>query len=115
MACASATFLTGTPAGASIHVCSAQSFTSLGHGYPYSWSDDFVHDQLANGGMIKMLCVLDEHTRERQAIAVGKSLRNQGVILTLSRLMRLYGKPAYIRSGNGTEFTATAVMKWLRD
>jgi transposase InsO family protein len=29
--------------------------------------------------------------------------------------MRLYGKPAYIRSGNGAEFTATAMMRWLRD
>ena len=64
------------------------------------WSYDFVHDRLANGGMIKMLCVLDEHTRECLAIEVGKSLRNQDVILTLSRLMRLYGKPAFIRSDN---------------
>lgn len=79
------------------------------------WSYDFVHDRLANGGTLKLLCVLDEHTRECLAIEVGKSLRNQNVILTLSRLMRLYGKPAFIRSDNGAEFTATAVMKWLRD
>lgn len=79
------------------------------------WSYDFVHDRLANGSMFKMLCVVDVHTRECLAIEVGKSLRNQDVILTLSRLMRLYGKPAYIRSDNGAEFTAIAVMKWLRD
>jgi transposase InsO family protein len=42
-------------------------------------------------------------------------LRNQDVILTLSRLMHLYGKPAFIRSDNGAECTATAMMKWLRD
>jgi putative transposase len=60
-----------------------------------------VHDRLANGGMLKMLCVLDEHTRECLAIEVGKSLRNQDVILTLSRWMRLYGKPTFIRSDNG--------------
>ena len=79
------------------------------------WTYDFVHDRLANGNALKMLCVLDEHTRECLAIEVGKSLRNQDVILTLSRLMRIYGKPAFIRSDNGGEFTATAVMKWLRD
>ncbi|HJW56985.1 MAG TPA: IS3 family transposase [Burkholderiaceae bacterium] len=79
------------------------------------WSYDFVHDRLANGGTLKLLCVLDEHTRECLAIEVGKSLRGQDVILTLSRLMRLYGKPAYIRSDNGVEFTTTAVIKWLRD
>ena len=46
---------------------------------------------------------------------VGKSLRSQDVIVTLSRVMRIYCKPAFIRSDNGAEFTATAVMKWLRD
>ncbi|HEY3325666.1 MAG TPA: IS3 family transposase [Novimethylophilus sp.] len=79
------------------------------------WTYDFVHDRLADGGTLKMLCILDEHTRECLAIEVGNSLRSQDVILALSRLMRLYGKPAYIRSDNGAEFTATAVMKWLRD
>ncbi len=58
-----------------------------------------------------MLCVLDKHTRECLAIEVGESLRNQDVILTLSRLMRLYGKPSFIQSDNGAEFSATAVMK----
>ena len=29
--------------------------------------------------------------------------------------MRLYGKPEYIRSDHGAEFTAAAVMRWLRD
>ena len=79
------------------------------------WTYDFVHDRLANGAPIKLLCILDEHTRECLAIDVAKSIRNQDVILTLSRLMKLYGKPRYIRSDNGAEFTATAVMKWLRD
>lgn len=29
--------------------------------------------------------------------------------------MKLYGKPAFIRSDNGAEFTARTVMTWLRD
>jgi len=41
--------------------------------------------------------------------------KSTSAILTLSRLMRVYGKPAFIRSDNGAEFTATAVKKWLRD
>jgi len=60
-------------------------------------------------------CVLDEHTRECLAIEVWASLRSRDVILTFSRLMRLYGKPAYVRSDNGAEFTAAKVMRWLRD
>jgi putative transposase len=79
------------------------------------WSYDFVHDQIVDGRSLKLLCVIDEHTRECLAIEVGASLRSQDVILTLSRLMRLYGKPAHIRSDNGAEFTAAKVMRWLRD
>lgn len=79
------------------------------------WSYDFVHDRTANKRTLKLLCVLDECTRECLGIEVARSIRSQDVILTLSRLMRLYGKPAYIRSDNGAEFTAAAVMRWLRD
>jgi transposase InsO family protein len=49
------------------------------------------------------------------AIEVARSLTSRDVILTLSRLMRLYGKPQFIRSDNGAEFTAAAVMRWLRE
>ncbi|ANB18795.1 Integrase catalytic subunit [Dokdonella koreensis DS-123] len=79
------------------------------------WSYDFVHDQMIDGRALKLLCVIDEYTRECLAIEVGASLRAQDVILTLSRLMRLYGKPAFVRSDNGAEFTAAKVMRWLRD
>jgi putative transposase len=79
------------------------------------WSYDFVHDRTANNRTLKLLCVVDEYTRECLAIEVARSIRSQDVILTLSRLMRLYGKPSYIRSDNGAEFTAAAVMCWLRD
>lgn len=79
------------------------------------WCYDFVHDRLADGRVLKLLCVLDEYTRECLAIEVGRSLRSQDVILTLSRLMRIYGKPVCIRSDNGAEFTALRVMKWLQD
>ncbi len=79
------------------------------------WTYDFIHDRLANGTALKILCVLDEHTRECLAIEVARFLRSQDVILVLSRLMKLFGKPAFIRSDNGAEFTARAVMTWLRD
>ena len=80
------------------------------------WTYDFVHDRLANGTALKLLCVLDEHTREcLVAIEVGRWIRSQDVNLTLSPLMKLYGKPQYLRSDNGAEFTAGAVMRWLRD
>ena len=64
---------------------------------------------------MRLLCILDEHTRECLSIETARSIRSTDVMLTLSRLMRLYGKPQYIRSDQGAEFTATAVMTWLRD
>jgi len=47
------------------------------------WSYDFVHDQMVDGRSLKMLCVIDEFTRECLAIEIGVSLRSQDVILTL--------------------------------
>lgn len=79
------------------------------------WTYDFVHDRLADKSALKLLCVLDEHTRECLAIEVARSMSSITVINTLARLMRLHGKPAHIRSDQGAEFTAGVVMRWLRD
>jgi putative transposase len=79
------------------------------------WTYDFVHDRLADKTNLKLLCVLDEHTRECLAIEVARSMSSMTVIQTLARLMRLHGKPTFIRSDQGAEFTAGAVMRWLRD
>ena len=70
---------------------------------------------MIDGRSLKLLCVIDEYIRECLAIEVGASLRAQDVVLTLSRLMRLYGKPTFVRSDNSAEFTAAKVMRWLRD
>lgn len=69
------------------------------------WTYDFVHDRLANGQSFKTLSVLDEFTRECLAIKVGVSLRASEVVAVLS---------AFIRSGNGSEFTARRVLHWLQ-
>jgi transposase InsO family protein len=79
------------------------------------WTYDFLFDRLVSWTTLKMLCVLDEHTDECLANEVGRWMRSQDVILPLFRRIKLYGKPAYIRSDNGAAFTATAVMRWLRD
>ena len=84
--------------------------------YPNAvWCYDFIVDRLANGRRIKLLCVLDEYTRECLGIEVANSIRSPDVIRMLQRLMQYYGKPAYLRSDNGPEFTAQAVMRWLKD
>src|SRR5690606_17305406 len=79
------------------------------------WTYDILHDQLANGQRFKTLSVLDEFTRECLAIHIGQSIRAREVTQVLSQVMTRRGAPAYLRSDNGSEFTATAVMVWLRD
>lgn len=78
------------------------------------WTYDILHDRLADDRPFKTLSVLDEFTRECLAIKVGRCLRAVEVIATLSSAMRVRGKPAFIRSDNGSQFTATAVMQWLQ-
>lgn len=79
------------------------------------WSYDFVSDRAANGQKLKILVVVDEYTRECLALEVAASIRAHHLIDTLSRLMTLHGKPRFIRSDNGPEFTAKALVKWLTE
>jgi transposase InsO family protein len=44
-----------------------------------------------------------------------RSWRNDDVIELLSELILTRGVPEYMRSGNGSEFTAKQIRKWLRD
>jgi transposase InsO family protein len=77
------------------------------------WSYDFVSDRLHNGKRIRMLTVIDEYTRKCLAIRVGFSLKADDVLDTLSTLFITEGVPEYIRSDNGSEFTAKSTREWI--
>ena len=77
------------------------------------WSYDFVYDRLHNGKKIRMLTVIDEFTRKCLAIRVGSSIKSNDVLDTLSTLFITEGVPDYIRSDNGSEFTARDLREWL--
>lgn len=79
------------------------------------WSYDFVFDWCANGQQLKCLTVTDEWTREGLAIEVDGRIRSGRVIEVLSRLVSERGAPLYLRSDNGPEFVARAVLKWIID
>ena len=79
------------------------------------WAYDFVFDTCANGQQIKCLTIVDEWTREALAIDVAGSIRGPRVIEVLSKLVSLHGAPRYLRSDNGPEFVAAAVLRWLTD
>jgi putative transposase len=77
------------------------------------WAYDFVFDGCANGQKLKCLTVIDEWTREALAIDVAGSIRSTRVIQVLSKLISVHGAPRYLRSDNGPEFVATALLQWL--
>lgn len=82
--------------------------------YPnHVWSYDFVSDRLANGKKIRMLTVIDEYSRRCLAIEVAHNLRSDDVLDVLSNLFLVEGIPAFIRSDNGSEFTAKILQDWL--
>jgi len=63
-----------------------------------------------DGRPMKMLTIIDEYTRECLDIVVERRLNSEDVLgTTLYELFIERGVPEYIRSDNGSEFTAKAV------
>ena len=77
------------------------------------WAYDFVEDRTRDGRKFRMLCVVDEFTRECLAIRVARKLGAADVIDVLADLFIARSAPAHIRSDNGAEFTASTVKGWI--
>ena len=75
------------------------------------WSYDFVASRTHDGRALKLLTVLDEHTRECLAIVVARKIRAHDVLEVLADLFVRHGPPEYLRSDNGPEFTAKLVRR----
>ena len=78
------------------------------------WAYDFVMERTHNGKRFRMLTIIDEYTRECLAIKVDRKLNSTDVVDTLLDLFVMHGVPDYIRSDNGSEFTARLVREWLK-
>jgi putative transposase len=79
------------------------------------WSLDFVADALADGRRFRVLCVVDDFTREALAAVVDTSVSGARVTRELERLAAGRRLPALIVSDNGTELTSTAVLRWAEE
>jgi transposase InsO family protein len=77
------------------------------------WAYDFVEDRTRDGRKFRMLCVVDEFTREALAIRVARQLSSTDVIDVLADLFVGRGVPVHIRSDQGPEFIAEAVKAWI--
>lgn len=79
------------------------------------WTYDLIEDRLADGTVFRMLCVLDEFTRECLLIHVARTIRASDVAKLLQSIMDTQArKPAWIRSDNGGQFAGHAVIAWLK-
>ena len=81
-------------------------------GVDQSWSMDFMSDELFDGRRIRLLTIVDNFSRESLAIRVGASIKGEGVVEVLQRLMEQRRLPRTIRVDNGPEFTSKRLDQW---
>jgi putative transposase len=76
------------------------------------WSMDFMSDELFDGRRLRILTVMDEHTRECLAICASRPFRGEDVVRVLERITGGRGCPESIRVDNGPEFTSKTLDQW---
>ncbi|VVT34315.1 conserved hypothetical protein [Rhizobium sp. EC-SD404] len=79
------------------------------------WSLDFVSDALVDGRRFRILCVIDDFSRECLATVVDNSISGERVARELDAIAERRGYPCMIVSDNGTELTSNAMLAWQQD
>ena len=79
------------------------------------WSLDFVSDAFACGRRFRILCVVDDFTRECLALVADTSLSGARVARELDSLAAVRSKPLTVVSDNGTELTSTSILRWSQE
>lgn len=79
------------------------------------WTWDFVADATVHGGTLRMLTVLDEHTKEVHVLRPERRIGSAEVITLVQAAIAQHGAPEFIRSDNGAEFIAHDLQQWLAD
>lgn len=79
------------------------------------WALDFQFDVTATGRTIKILHVVDEHTRESLADVVAYSVDADATVGVLDKIAgERHTSPQFIRCDNGPELTANVLRDWCR-
>jgi len=76
------------------------------------WAMDFVHDQLATGRKLRILTIVDTHSRYAPATDPRFNYRGEDVVQTLERVCQEVGYPKMIRVDNGSEFISRDLDLW---
>jgi len=79
------------------------------------WALDYQFDVTAGGRTLKILHVVDEHTRESLSDLVAYSIDADATVAVLDKIVGQRGRhPRFIRCDNGPELTAAALRDWCR-
>jgi putative transposase len=76
------------------------------------WAVDFQFDATTDGRPIKIVSIIDEHTRECLGGLVERSITGERLIDELDRLAADRGDPAVLRADNGPELACEAMTDW---
>jgi putative transposase len=79
------------------------------------WSLDFVADTLSDGRRFRILCIVDDFSRECLTTVVDTSLGGVRVVRELEVVVNQRGWPHTIVRDNGTELTSNAVLRWATE
>ena len=79
------------------------------------WSMDFMSDSLFDGRRFRVLCVLDDYSRQALALEVAASITGERVTRVLDRLIWQHGTPEFLVMDNGPEFTSRAMFRWASE
>ncbi|MFN8222181.1 MAG: IS3 family transposase [Gaiellales bacterium] len=80
------------------------------------WALDYQFDTTTDGRILKLLNIIDEHTRESLATHVARSIDADHTVRVLDQVVRERGSgPELVRMDNGPELTANALRGWCRE
>ena len=73
---------------------------------------DFVSDQLFDGRRLRVLTLVDNHTRESLILHVGQRIQGIDVVMIMERVTKQHGLPKRIQVDNGPEFISKDLDRW---
>jgi putative transposase len=76
------------------------------------WAVDFQFDVTTDGRPIKIVSIVDEHTREHLGGLVDRSVTGEDLIDELDRIAGMRGYPAVLCCDNGPEPACQAMPDW---
>jgi transposase InsO family protein len=76
------------------------------------WAVDFQFDATTDGRPVKIVSIVDEHTRECLDGLIERGITGDNLISELDRLAAIRGYPVVLRCDNGPELACSAMSEW---